>query len=219
MKNKRRRYVNAAFEDYWSAVKRYQSVDVNNQGQWKKAFDEMGVASRRLAEDQSKIKDPKFTKVWSEILKPLDGEIWPSRADTGKGYALNPESSALFRILAFLILGVTFRELIVQLEKNPAVYPKLLKVHRAYYRFLLGKASFRDLKLKFHFDHFSIMVQGLDFGLAAINEWELADCFDEICPCGRHRHSSGVLSRFRTEVKQACERVRVSTKRPTSFEI
>lgn len=216
--NKRRPHVNAAFEGYWSAVKRYQSVDANNRAEWKKGFDEMGAASRLLAEEESKIKNPRFTKVWSEILKPLDGEIWPVRAEAGKGYAVNPESSALFRDFVFLILGITFRELIVQLEKDPAVYPKLLKVHRAYYRFCIGKVSFRDLKLKFHYDHFSIMVQGLDFGLAALNEWELADCFDEICPCGRYRHSPGVLSRFRTEVKQACERLRESINKPTSFE-
>jgi hypothetical protein len=213
-----RQRVNPVFVKYWNASKRFHAVDINDRKKWKKAFNEMGAASRLLAEEESKIQNPRFTRVWREILRPLDGEVWPGGGEAGKGYAVNPESSAFFRDLVFLILGVTFRELIVQLERDPGRYPKLLKVHRAYYRFRAGKTSFRDLKLKFHFDHFSIMVQGLDFGLGGLNESELAACFDEICPCGRYRHSVGFLTKFRTSVKQACERLRESMNKPTSFE-
>jgi len=41
---------------------------------------------------------------------------------------------------------------------------------------------------KTQYDHFTLMVQGLDFGLNRLNEFELAACLDDICPCAQ-RHS------------------------------
>jgi hypothetical protein len=210
--------VNRAFSHYWRAMKKLRQVGASDSTKWKQAFDEAGAQSRLLAEEKSKLQNPSYANVWREIMKPLDGEQWLGGGEPGRGYAVNPESSGIFRNLVYLLLGTTFRELITELEKTPRAYSKLLKVHNAYYRLRLGKASYSDLKLKFHNDHFSIMVQGLDFGLDQLNEWQLADCFDEICPCGRWRHSVGSLSKFRTSVKRACERLRQSVNEPTSFD-
>lgn len=200
-------------------MKKLRQVGASDPAKWKPAFDEAAAESRLLAVEISKLQNPKYANVWREIIRPLDGEVWPGGGEAGRGYAENPESTGIFRTLVYLLLGITFRELITEFEKDVHVYPKLLRVHNAYYRLRSGKTSFNDLKLKFQHDHFSIMVQGLDFGLDRLNEWQLADCFDEICPCGRHRHSVGSLSKFRTSVKQACERLRVSVEKPTSFEM
>jgi hypothetical protein len=208
--------VNPAFAQYWKARKRYGLVDPEDQTERGPALEEWNSASRLLADEQSKLKDPIYTTVWEEIARPLDGEVSPGRGDGPKGYAVNPESTVAFRQLTFLTLGITFRQLITLLEEDLSVYSKLLKVHRAYW--LTRKGSFRDLRLKFHSDHFSIMVQGLDFGLRRLNEWELALCFDEICPCDQ-RHSAESLKKFRTGVTRACKRLRESMNEPTSFEM
>ena len=210
--------VNHAFSHYWRAMKNLRRVDASDPTKRKQVFDEAGAESRLLAKAISELKNPSYATVWREIIKPLDGEQWPGGGELGRGYAVNPESSGIFRSLVYLLLGITFRELITDLENNPHAYRKLLKAHNAYCRLRLGKTSYNDLKLKFHNDHFSIMVQGLDFGLDQLNEWQLVDCFDEICPCGRSRHSVGSLSKFRTTVKRACERLRQSVNEPTSFD-
>lgn len=211
--------VNEGFAEYWSALKNFNQINVSDWERRERARYENESASRRLAEEIPKLQNPIYANVWQEILKPLDGEVWPGSAEPGRGYAVNPESSSFFRTLVFLLLGTTFRELITELDRDPRVYPKLLKVHTAHYRFLTGGGSFRDLKLKFQIDHFSIMVQGLDFGLERLNQWQLANCFDEICSCGRHRHSVEGLKTFRTNVKKACARLRESVNKPTSFKM
>jgi hypothetical protein len=209
--------VNEGFSEYWRALKKFDQVNVTDWERREQARNESEAASRRLAQEIPKLRNPNYANVWQEILKPLDGEVWPGGGEPGRGYAVNPESRSFFRTLVFLLLGTTFRELIAELDKDPRVYAKLLKVHTAHYRFLTGGGSFRDLKLKFQIDHFSIMVQGLDFGLETLNQWQLAKCFDEICSCGRHRHSVEGLKSFRTDVKKACKRLRESVSKPTSF--
>ena len=119
--------------------------------------------------------------------------------------ALNPEASPSFRLLVFLKHGITFRDLIHQIDilKDQAAHKKLMVVHR-YYGRLLFKHGFRELKLRFELD-FQILTQGLDFGLKELTPEELAECLDEICPCGRHKHSSEYLKKLRTRMKKACD--------------
>jgi hypothetical protein len=101
--------------------------------------------------------------------------------------------------------GITFRELIYQVEigKSRAAHRKLMAVHRDYWKLITkGPAA---LKVGRKWDHFSVLIQGLDFGLDRLTPEELAECLDEICPCGL-RHSVGYLKKVRTSVKQACDR-------------
>jgi len=123
------------------------------------------VASRSLLDEQSKLIDPISKRVWNAILEPLDGEARFGALEPGKFYAQNPEACDLFRMLVYLKHGVTFRSLILDIEKNHNGYPKLIAVHRDYDRLLTGKKPLGGLRLKFNYDHFSLMVQGLDFGL------------------------------------------------------
>ena len=73
-----------------------------------------------------------------------------------------------------------------------------------YYRLLTGRVPLADLKLKFNYDHFTLIVQGLDFGLNRLNEFELAACLDEICPCAQ-RHSVEYLKRLRRLIRKTCD--------------
>ncbi len=151
------------------------------------------------------------TGVMAGILKRLDVE-GPSntslqKADADRNailYPVNPEGSGLFRFLVFLKHGITFRQLIrqVDIEKSEDAHRKLMSVHRDYWRIQTGE-KFGNLKLKFSWDHFDLITHGLDFGLNELDEHELADCLDEICPC-RLRHSPAYLKKLRMAIKQIC---------------
>jgi hypothetical protein len=217
-RNEWRNRVSPAFSQYWNAIKRQRVIDPNNKKASTKAFDEVAAASRLLHAEQSTIQEPKYGRLWHEITRPLDGEVWPSSGEPGKGYAVNPEASSFFRDLVFLKFGMTYRELITQMEKDEGAHRKLLRVHQDFYRFRWSGNGFRNLRLKFNLDHFQLLVQGLDFGLDTLNEWELGTCFNEICPCAQ-RHSGEYLKKLRARAKKYCAQVFESMNKPTSFEL
>ena len=149
----------------------------------------------------------------AEIVKGLDIEgppniNLPGTDAEGNGilYPENPEASGLFRTLLFFKHGITFRELIrqIDLEKSTDAHRKLMSTHRDYWRVLTGAKDFGDLKLKFNWDHFDLLTHGIDFGLNQLDEYELKDCLDEICPCPRRPHSSAYLKKLRLTIKQVC---------------
>ena len=51
----------------------------------------------------------------------------------------------------------------------------------------------------------AIAKRRLNFGLDDLTSDELADCLDEICPCGQ-KHSPEYLKKVRTQIKRACKR-------------
>jgi hypothetical protein len=104
-------------------------------------------------------------------------------------------------MLVFLKHGITFRELIrqIDIDKDPSAHRKLMAVLRIYWRLLSG-VEFKDLKLKFELDHFGIITQGVDFGIDKLTPDESAACLDEICPCWQ-RHSLEYLKKLRTRIK------------------
>ena len=176
----------------------------------------MAAASRELHQEQQKISNGISAQVWSALLADLDGEGQFSGGEAGKSYVTNPESNTFFRTLVFLKYGITYRELMMGLEKKPSAYRKLLRIHNDFRRFRTGVVPLNELKLKFNLTHFQVMVQGLDFGILDLNEWELATCFDEICPCAQ-KHSVEYMKKFRIRVRKACKRVLATASQPTSF--
>jgi hypothetical protein len=206
--------VNPAFVRYWAAQKRLRLAGAGDE---KQAFLKASTASRLFAVERLENKNSIYARVWAEIIRPLDGEAWPHSGEVGKAYAVNPEASAFFRDLVFLRFGKSFRELITQAEKDPAAHRMLLRVHRDYYRFR-WEGGFENLRLKFNLDHFSLIAQGMDFGLDQLNELELVACLNAICPCDQ-RHSPEFLKKLRASIKKACERLIRSADKPTSFEV
>ena len=140
-------------------------------------FREMAAASRALDKARGRLVNSAAAKIQSAILKPLDIEgdeptsaPLPSTVggEQGNGvYPQNPESSGIFRMLVFLKHGITFRELIrqVDIDKDPSAHRNLMTIHRIYWRLLSG-VEFKDLNLKFELDHFGM--QGFDFGLPTV---------------------------------------------------
>jgi hypothetical protein len=178
------------------------SDEIERKKAWDRNYKELCLASRLINSERATIKNPEFGDV--DIAKPLDGEVWPwpVNGQLGKAYITNPESCPIFRTLVFLKYGITFRELVCQVKRDPKAYKKLMRVHEDYRRFRWGSSSDR-LKMKFNLTHFQIIIQGLDFGLKALNQEDLAECFDEICPCSK-LHSSDYLKKLRTQIIKAC---------------
>jgi hypothetical protein len=179
-------------------------------------FREFVAASRALDQARGRVERPVGPSIQSAIFKPLNIEgdeptvvgLRSTNGGQSNGvYPQNPESAGIFRLLVFLKHGITFRELIGQMDvdKNPAAHRKLLAVHRDYWRMISG-IPHSDLRLKFGFDHFQIIVQGFDFGLHKLAPADLAECLDNICPC-EQKHSLEYIKKLRTRIKQACKRI------------
>jgi hypothetical protein len=218
--------VNPVFVRYYLALKANATIGkIKDQRASKTAFDrqwkELCAASRCMNEEMVKIASSPNFQPAADILKPLDGEIWPwpVNGESGKAYLSNPESCSFFRTLVFLKHGITFRELVTQIEKSPQAYRKWIRVHEDYYRLRFGKRSIENLQLKFNLTHFQVIDRGLAFGLKELNQWELADCLDEICPCGSRQHSAEYVGKLRTRIIKAVNSLRERNAMPTSFDI
>lgn len=115
------------------------------------------TVSKAFEEARGRIKDSLAVKIHEAVFKQLDieGPVGVPLSSTYRkeqetAYSQNPESSPIFRQLAFLKYGVTFRELIhrIDIEKSPVAQRHLMAVHRDYWRIQSG-IRFEDLKLKF----------------------------------------------------------------------
>jgi hypothetical protein len=210
--------VDPVFVRYWIGVKRMRALSGSGRSQeeqaaYRKNELELATASREIRHDPSSIS----ARFWPALFAGLDGEGTFSGTAAKTTYITSPESSAVFRELVFLRHGITYRELMVEIETDPSAYTKLMQVHVAFSRFGARKGDLDHPKLKFKLTHLQVMVQGLDFGFEDLNERELTSCFDEICPCAQ-RHSLEYMKKFRVSVKKACTRVLSSIAKPTSFE-
>jgi hypothetical protein len=209
-RNEWQKQVNPAFIKYWSAQRAMrlsgEAKDENKRAAaFRRAFQDLSIASRLLNQERKKVSKPIGAQLMKEIYRPLDGEGEFQGATPGMAYAVNPESNSFFRYLVFLKLGMTFRRLIMEIEKDKRAYSKLLKVHHDFSRFAIGKLPIDRLKLKFNWNHFAIVLDGLDFGFNNLNEIELASCLDAICPCA-NPHSEEYFKKLRARIRNACEK-------------
>jgi hypothetical protein len=217
--------VNPAFADWWRARKENRELggipdDKRADGALHRNFKRMREAQRRLLQEPRR-PDSITSAVWSAILAPLDGEVWPwpvsdPNIKIKDSYAQNPEANSIFRTLVFLEHGITFRELVTRAETDREAHDMLLRVHRDWYRMRWEGRSFEAMKLRFNLDHFGIIVDGIDYGLEKLDEAELAECLDDICPCGRKRHSVDYLKKRRLEILKACRNLVADRQPPTA---
>lgn len=208
-----------AFVAWWLANKKNRALpaikDSKEQDQrFKEWLRDAAKASREFNEAIKQIRNPIGTRIVSAIVRGLDIEsrtVLPSAPGGMEApfYPQNPESTDLFKILAFVRFGITFRELILRIDNpNPdhEAHGMLVAVHHDYLRVMCG-VDLGSLKLKFSWDHFQIITQGLDFGLDKLTPDELAECLDQICPCGRKKHSAEYLKKVRSLIRKAGKRL------------
>ena len=213
--NSWREKVEPVFVEWWSCQKRAAELpktkDPNKLAEWREDLDRLKPIIDEARQQKQRIAGPLFEEIYRG-MKTETRAIAPERTEHRVQMLAseNPESSEIFRLLVFLKYGLTFRELIVKVdfETSRGAHLKLMAVHGAYWKLLKeGFEAIDKLKLKFNARHFFIITDGLDFGMDKLTPEELADCLDEICPCGQPQpHSVDYFKRVRREIKQACAR-------------
>jgi hypothetical protein len=210
--------VDPAFFRWWSEKKKthcWAGLEHWNKPD-KKGGSDMAAAAYALEDAAARLDSSVYGLLQSAILKPLDIELniedrqLPAYGSdrTAIEDPVNPESSPIFRMFVFLKYGITFRELIWQIDikKDRDAHRKLMAVHKDYWRAQSGN-GFRDLKLKFSWDHWNIIASGLDFGFDRLDHYEMAECLDEMCPCGQPKHSAEYLKKLRTQIKKVWKNI------------
>jgi len=118
----------------------------------------------------------------------------------------------MFAALCWYKYGKTIKELVQQSAAgSPKASTQLLNLMRDYDRWRFGKPHRRQSGSKFDLNHHSLMTSGLDLGLDRLTADELADCFDELCSCGKE-HSPENLRKLRERMIKALERIKTGAK-------
>ena len=83
---------------------------------------------------------------------------------------------------------------------------QLASVIQDYQDWRYGKLDPNQLRSKFDYNHLSLLRFGLDLGIEALTQEELADCFDEYCTCGE-QHDAENLRKLRSRLLELIERL------------
>jgi hypothetical protein len=83
---------------------------------------------------------------------------------------------------------------------------QLLSVEKAYQDWRYGKLDVNKMHFKFDSHHILIMQTGLELGFRALSPAELADCYDEMCNCGKS-HDPENINKLRTRVVKIMDRL------------
>jgi len=97
-----------------------------------------------------------------------------------------PDGEFIYRFLCWFRFGKNAEQLTALYEAGDLKAVKQMhKLRLEYDMWKLGKVDPNKLKFKTDLDHFVLLNGGLDLGLEDLNPDQLAECFDELCPCGR----------------------------------
>jgi hypothetical protein len=83
---------------------------------------------------------------------------------------------------------------------------QLMSVQRDYQDWRYGKLDINKMHFKFDSHHIQIMTAGLKLGLRDLSPDELADCYDELCNCGKP-HDPENIKKLRTRVIKILDRL------------
>lgn len=79
---------------------------------------------------------------------------------------------------------------------------KFIQLCLDYENWAFGKWDARPESFKSKPDHHLLISLGLHFGIQNLTQSELADCFNEICPCGDKEHSEESLRKLRIKIQR-----------------
>lgn len=104
-----------------------------------------------------------------------------------------------------------FGKSIVELKRGDAAGDEkssrqLLSVQKAYQAWRYGKLDVNKMSFKFDSHHILIMQAGLELGLRDLTPNQLADCYDEMCNCGK-AHNPENINKLRTRVIKIMDRL------------
>jgi hypothetical protein len=83
---------------------------------------------------------------------------------------------------------------------------QLLAVQKAFQDWRYGKLDLSKTRFKFDSHHIEIMQAGLELGLRDLTPNQLADCYDEMCNCGKS-HEPENMYKLRTRVLKIMDRL------------
>jgi hypothetical protein len=83
---------------------------------------------------------------------------------------------------------------------------QLLAVQKAYQDWRYGKLDVNKMRFKLDSHHILIMQVGLELGLRNLSPPELADCYDELCNCGKP-HDPENIKKLRNRVIKIMDRL------------
>jgi hypothetical protein len=111
-----------------------------------------------------------------------------------------PEPEYMFRWLCWFRFGKTLPTLTRQYNSGDRRAVKQMnKLRLELDMWAIGEVDPNKLKFKTDLDHFTLITSGLGMGFENLRPDELADCFDELCPC-RKPHFSENLSKLRARI-------------------
>jgi len=98
--------------------------------------------------------------------------------------------------------GKTFKQLLDE-DRNGLRQSsmRVVAVNRDYQRWRYGELDPEKMKFKPDREHQVMLLYGLIFGMESLSPEELADCFDELCPCAK-THFPDNLRKLRSRVTQ-----------------
>ena len=109
--------------------------------------------------------------------------------------------------LAFNKYGKSIVELVRgDAEGDEKSSRQLLGVQKAYQDWRYGKLDVNKMHSKFDSYHIQIMQAGLELGFRGLSSTELADCYDEMCNCGKS-HDPENINKLRTRVIKIMNRL------------
>jgi hypothetical protein len=128
-------------------------------------------------------------------------------AGTPEGGKMPEEDQVALGWLAFNKFGKSIVDLIrgdaAGDEKSSR---QLLSVQKAYQDWRYGKLDINKMRFKFDSHHIQMMQAGLELGLRNLSPAELADCYDEMCNCGKP-HEPENIKKLRTRVVEIMDRL------------
>jgi len=99
------------------------------------------------------------------------------------------EGHSMFHWLCWFKYGRTVERLLREYESGSLRAAKQLHgLSLEYDKWRFGKQDPNKLKFKADLDHFELMIGGLNLGIKELTAEELADCFDELSPCGKQHY-------------------------------
>jgi hypothetical protein len=94
----------------------------------------------------------------------------------------------------------TYSQLLKEREAgNLKAIKQFHNINLEFDKWQFGHLDPNKLKFKTDIDHFDLMMAGLDLGLATCTAEQLADCFDDLCPCGKE-HDPENLKKLRERI-------------------
>jgi hypothetical protein len=119
-----------------------------------------------------------------------------------------PDEQFMLSWLSWYKFGKTWKQLLHERGTGSRKASKqMLAVLADFEKWKFGEMDPNDLRFKVDRHHFNLMAFGMDFGIDKLTASELADYFDDLCPCGMALHDVENLKKLRVRIRKCLEKL------------